>query len=133
MLLKPIEEVPAYGETLGIEVPTRYSEDTHDYFNLLMAADSMVTPVMLRMHRRTVWLCRGLAALLVMTCRREGGPDARTRFEVEVGSGLLLLGVALGGRFTRNIFERSYLFIGGLLMIGNALMTQVKEPSTGIH
>jgi hypothetical protein len=120
---------PAYGETLGIDVPTRYDETAHAVFAAVMAADSVVTPTLFGMSRRTRIFCRWLAALLVVTTLRQIPLKHRLAAEAGVGASLLVLGVY--GTVSRRIFERLYLIIGGVLMLGNALMTEVKDDQEG--
>jgi hypothetical protein len=117
---------PAYGETLGFDVPTRYAPETHATFNLIMAADSLITPVLFGMSGRTVWFCRFLSGLLFVTHSNTSDLELRQRLQIEAWTGAALLVLAYQGGVTHRFFERAYLFIGGLMMIGNALMTQIR-------
>lgn len=117
----------AYGETLGLGVPTRYNLPTHSVVNLVMAADSLITPMLFNMSPVTKWICRALAGLLLVT--RMDSLEVRARLQWEVAVGLLLIGAALTGRVTSRFFENMYLLFGGLLMVANALMTEVHSSA----
>lgn len=114
----------AFGESLGIEVPTRYGRDTHAAFNTILAVDALLTPLILGMSRRTVMLCQLLAGGLLMLRREDSDLTLRQRLQIEATAGLVLLVLALRGTITRRLLERLYLFIGGVLMIANSLMTE---------
>lgn len=124
---EPDPRLQAFGEMLGMDVPTRYPEETHNFLNQVMAADCMVTPVLLRMSGPTVWLCRALAALLAMTSMRGERLSLRTRLTFELTVGVALLITALSARTRVRLLERAYLLFGAVLMIGSALMTQVPD------
>src|SRR5262249_20116970 len=59
-IISPARELPAhaagtaFGETLGIDVPTRYSADIHSTVSAMLAVDSLVTPLLLGMSGKTV-------------------------------------------------------------------------------
>src|SRR5258708_22525807 len=78
----PTQYGVAFGEALGIDVPTHYSEEIHATVNALMAADSLVTPAILGMSTRTVWFCRLLAGLLLVTRSHALDLDLRQRLEI---------------------------------------------------
>jgi hypothetical protein len=122
----PFQRGTAFGETFGFEVPTQYSAEIHSSANTLMAADSILTPMVFGMSSRMVWFTRALAG--VLWTFREGSSELplRRRLEIESGIGAVLVALALRGIISRSIFERLYLLIGGVMMIGNAMMTQVE-------
>jgi hypothetical protein len=116
----------AFGETFGLEVPTRISPQIHDSMNAMMAADAILTPTILGFSGRVVWLCRLLGGLHLLF--RTESPDLplRRRLELEALTGMLLIGVALRGTLSRNILEQIYLLIGGVMMVGNSVMTEIE-------
>jgi hypothetical protein len=114
----------AFGESLGIEVPTRYGRDTHAAFSTILAVDSLLTPLILGMSRRTVMLCQLLAGGLLWLRREDSDLTLRQRLQIEAAAGLVLLVLALRGTITRRLLDRLYLFIGGVLIIANSLMTE---------
>ena len=124
---RPVENGLSFGETFGLAVPTIYSAEIHDAINAIMAADSVVTPRVFGMSSQTVWFCRAVAGLLLLTRSDMMNTEMRQNLAVEAGAGLLMVFLAMRGMLTRNIFERLYLFIGGLMMVGNSLMTQVES------
>lgn len=124
---RPGEIGIAFGETLGLAVPTIYTAEIHDAVNALMAADAVLTPQILGMSRGTVWFCRALAGLLLLTRSDMANMELRQNLAFEAGAGLLMMLVALRGMVGRNIIERMYLFLAGLVMVGNSLMTQVES------
>jgi hypothetical protein len=117
--------VRAFGETLGLEVPTRYDEQSHSWVNTMMIADSLLTPMILGMSHRTIWTCRFLAGLLLLTRGKSDSVTLQQRLQIEAASGLLLIVLALRGTISRGFFDNAYLFIGGAIMIANSLMTEV--------
>lgn len=123
MLAQPHPYQPAFGETFGLAVPTRYAAETHALFNTLMAADAAFTPSLLRMSRRTRWLCRALAALLLVGRTPRSGPALRQQLQIEAAVGLLMIATAINGRM--KFLEKLYCLIGGLLIVVNSLMTQI--------
>jgi hypothetical protein len=131
MQFEPAPHAQAFGELFGLEVPTRYPEETHHFINQIMAADCLVTPLILRMRFPTVWLCRALAGLLLVTGRRSNDLSLRSRLTFEVVVGLAVMITALSRRSRIRTLERLYLAFGGLLMVANALMTQ--DPDTQGH
>ncbi len=124
---KPKPELMAFGENYGLVVPTKYSEETHGLFNVLMAADSVATPMIFGMSWRTIWLCRALAGALFVLRDKSTGMKLRYRLQIEAATGIALILLALRGSITPWLFERLYLMIGGGMMIANALMTQVES------
>ena len=116
----------AFGETLGLEVPTQYSTDIHAAVNTLLAVDSLLTPRILGMSDQTVWMCRFLAGLLLLTRSQQLDVPMRRRLEVEAAMGGLVILMALRGLITHNLFERLYLAFGGATMVANSLMTRVE-------
>lgn len=123
----PQENLQAFGELFGLDVPTRYPEDTHAFLNQIMALDSAVTPMLTRMSAPTVWFCRGLAALLALTGVRSSSLTLRNRLTLEIAIGLATIVFGLFNQSRQSIFERGYLIIGGVVVIGNALMTQAGD------
>ena len=113
----------AFGETFGLDVPTRYPAETHGLFNSIMAADAAITPTLLHMSRRTRLICRALAAVL-LAGRARSGSDLRQQLQLEAAVGVLLMVAALMGRM--KFLEKAYWLIGGLLIVANSLMTQVE-------
>jgi hypothetical protein len=122
---RPLENGVAFGETFGLAVPTIYTAEIHDAINAIIAADSVLTPQIFGMSRRTVWFCRVVAGMLLLTRSDMMNSELRQNLAFEAGVGLLLVLLAVRGMLTRNIFSRLYLFITGILMVGNSLMTQV--------
>jgi len=112
----------ALGETLGLPVPTRYPAATHDIFNVIMAADAVITPKLLRLNWRTRTLCNGLAILLLIGRGVTASVELRRRLQIEAATGIALIGVALTQR--NGLLGRLYLAIGGVLMLANALLTE---------
>lgn len=123
--LVPINQGVAFGETLGLEVPTRYDAQTHAAIDAAMALDSLVVPSLLRMSTRTVWACQLIAGMLLALPNFKGDLSMRRRLELEAGVGLILMLMALRGAITHRPFERLYLFIGGGMMVANSMMTQI--------
>lgn len=121
------ESMDAFAELFGLEVPTRYSEETHRLFNRIMAVDSAVTPFITGMSRTTVWFCRGLALLVAFTSLPNATLKLRNRLAIEVAVGLAIILFGLSSRSRLPFLERAYFIIGGLIMIANAGMTQT-EP-----
>jgi len=117
--------VVAFGETLGMDVPTRYSPHIHDALDSLMALDCLITPVVLGMSSRTVWLCRFLTGLLLALRTDSEELPLRRRLELEAGVGVLLVLLALWGTVTRRPLDRAYLLLSGVVMIGNSMMTEL--------
>jgi hypothetical protein len=117
----------AFGEWLGLDVPTRYTPEAHAAFNVVMIGDSLVTPLITGMSKRTVWMCRFLSGLLFLTRKPNPSLSQRQALQIEVVSGTMLLVVALRGMVSKRWWENAYLFFGGLLMIANALMTELDE------
>ena len=115
----------ALGEWLGIDVPTRYTHEAHEFFNLLMAGDSLITPLLFGMSSRTVWVCRGLAALLFFTRKQNDSITMVQALQIEAATGLALIILASQGAFSRRWWENGYFLFGGVLMIANALMTEI--------
>src|SRR5437879_4829119 len=116
---------PAFGETLGIEVPTRYDIQTHATLAGIMAADTMLTPAVFGMSSRTVWFCRMVGGLLLYLRTENSDLTLRKRLQIEAATGVGLLILSMRGTVTRRPFENAYLFIYGILLIGHSLMTQV--------
>ena len=127
MLTKSELNVPAFGESFGLELPTKYNAETHANFNTIMAADSLLTPMLLNMSLRTKWLCRLLALALLVLRDNQGDLTLRYRLELEAVGGIGLIFLGLRGSVSPWLLERLYLIIGGSMMIANALMTQVAE------
>jgi hypothetical protein len=123
----PIENLQAFGERFGLDVPTRYPEETHAFLNQIMALDSVVTPMITRMSSPTVWFCRGLATLLAFTSVTNSSLMLRNRLTLEIAVGLAAIAFALVNTARLPFLERCYLIFGGLLMVGNALMTQAEK------
>jgi hypothetical protein len=123
--LIPLNQGIAFGETLGLDVPTRYDAQTHAAIDAVLALDSLVVPSLLRMSTRTVWTCQLVAGMLLALPNFKGDLSLRRRLELETGAGLMLMVLALHGAITHRPFERLYLFIGGGMMVANSLMTQV--------
>ncbi|MHB8626303.1 MAG: hypothetical protein ACYDBJ_10945 [Aggregatilineales bacterium] len=124
MLAQPHPYQQAFGETFGLDVPTRYTAETHALFNTLMAADAAFTPALLHMSRWTRWICRALAALLLVGRASRGGPELRQQLQIEAAVGLFLIVTALTGHM--RFLEKLYCLVGGLLIVANSLMTQVE-------
>jgi len=117
----------AFGESLGIEVPTRYDVKTHDSFDTLLVADSLLTPILFGMSRPTLWVCRLLAGLLVIMRVESNDLTLHKRLQIEAMIGIGLIVFALRGTLTRRPLENLYLFAGGVSIIANCLMTQVDQ------
>jgi hypothetical protein len=117
----------ALGEWLGIDVPTRYTHEAHEYFNALMIGDSLITPFIFGMSGRTVWVCRALAVLLFFTRKKTDTLSMRQALEVEAATGLTLLVLAAQGAISKRWWENAYLAFGGILMVANALMTEMDD------
>jgi hypothetical protein len=124
-IARPLENGLAFGETFGLAVPTIYTAEIHDAINAIMAADSVLAPQIFDMSSRTVWFCRVVAGMLLLTRSDVMNTELRQNLAFEAGVGLLMVLLAFRGMLTRNIFERMYLFISGLMMVANSLMTQV--------
>ena len=123
----------AFGESLGMDVPTRYTAQTHDTINMLLAGDTLMTPMLFGMSTRTVWFCRALAGILFIG-RGGSSPNGdafslRNRLEMEAIVGLLLLALAVRGAVSNRVFDRVYLFVSGVVMIANSLMTELDQPA----
>lgn len=127
MLVKPAANKLAFGESFGIDVPTKYSGETHSVFNTVMAVDSLITPMLFNMSGRTVWLCRMLALGLLVLRSDQSNLTLRYRLELETVSGVGLIVLGFRGSVSSRLFERLYLIIGGGMMIANALMTQLES------
>jgi hypothetical protein len=125
MNVKPTPGRRAYGEMLGLVLPTRYPEETHKLITQAMVADSSITPVLTRMSRPVVLICWGLAALLTMTGTKEGNFELKTRLQLELATGFGLICIALLNIPRVRFLERLYLLFGGVMMVANALMTEV--------
>ncbi len=125
MQYQPHSGLLAFGETFGLDVPTRYPAETHDLFNTLLAADSMILPALLGLSPWTRWLYRALAALLVAGRRPHTPVERRQQLQVEATAGLALMGAALFGRL--RAIARISVFVSGLLILANSLMTQVED------
>ncbi|MBX3064193.1 MAG: hypothetical protein KF726_14545 [Anaerolineae bacterium] len=123
----PFPRAVALGEHLGIDVPTRYNEATHEVINGAMFVDSLITPVLLNMSRPTVWTCRFLSALLFLTRRSSDSLTLKQALQVEAATGLLVMFAAINGSISKRFWENCYLFIGGVIMIANALMTELND------
>lgn len=123
----PKENLQAFGELFGLDVPTRYPEETHALLNQFMALDSVVTPMITRMSAPTVWFCRGLATLLAFTSVSSSTLSLRNRLTLEIAIGLATIVFGLFHSSRKSFLERCYLIFGGLVMIGSALSTQVEE------
>lgn len=115
----------AFGEQFGIPLPTRYPAETHTWLNNVMALDSTLTPLLTRMSSTTQWICRALAGLLVLTAMKNSALDLRARLKIEVTAGLLIIVMGISNVPRVCFLERLYLIIGGVVMIGNALMTEL--------
>ena len=115
----------AFGETIGFDVPTRYPPTTHHVINAMMAADSSITPVLFRMSHRTRRASRILAGLLMTGRNVHTDVDLRWQLQFEIAAGIICLLAAVFGRV--RFFERLYLFVGAIMLIGNAIMTQVSD------
>jgi hypothetical protein len=124
--LAPVSQRIAFGETLGLDVPTRYDAQTHAAIAAALALDSLVVPSLLRMSTRTVWACQLIAGMLLALPNFKGDLSMRHRLELEAGTGLMLMVLALQGVITRRPFEQLYLFIGGGMIVANSLMAQVE-------
>jgi hypothetical protein len=117
----------ALGEWLGLDVPTRYTHEAHEYFNALMIGDSLITPFIFGMSGRTVWVCRALAALLFFTRKKTDTLSMRQALEVEAAVGITLIVLAAQGAISKRWWENAYLLFGGVLMLANALMTEMDD------
>jgi hypothetical protein len=117
----------AFGETFGLEVPTRYSPQMHDSMSTIMAIDSLLTPTVLGMSGRVVWLFRLMSALHVVFRLHDPNLPLRQRLELEAVTGLLMAGIAIRGTVSHNLLDRLYILLSGVMMIGNSLMTEVNE------
>ena len=130
-IISPARELPAhatgtaFGETLGIEVPTRYSADIHSAVSAMLAVDSLVTPLILGMSGKTVWFSRLVAGLLFMLRSNASEATLQRRLELEAQVGLLVVFLAIRGAITRRPIDRAYLFVAGVTMIADSLMTEV--------
>jgi hypothetical protein len=123
--LVPSSEGIAFGETLGLDVPTRLDAQTHAAIDAALALDSLLIPSLLRMSTRTVWTCQLVAGMLLALPNFKGALSMRHRLELEAGAGLMLMVLAFQGAITRRPFERLYLFIGGGMMVANSLMAEI--------
>ena len=115
----------AFGEWLGIDVPTRYTEESHKFFNAMMVGDCLVSPMLFGMSGRTVWVCRALAGLLFITRKKTESLSLRQALQVEAATGLTLIVLAAQGTVSKRWWENAYLMFGGALMLLNALMTEM--------
>jgi hypothetical protein len=68
-----------------------------------------------------------LAALLALTGVRSSSLTLRNRLTLEIAIGLATIVFGLFNQSRQSIFERGYLIIGGVVVIGNALMTQAGD------
>jgi len=116
----------AFGESLGLELPTRYTPHAHETIDILLAFDSVLTPPMLGLTQRTVWFCRGLAALLLFLRNDDSNLPLRRRLEIEALAGLLLMALAWRGTISRRFLDRLYLIFEGTALVGNSLMTEIE-------
>jgi hypothetical protein len=116
----------AFGETLGIEVPTRYTEEIHAMINGLLAVDKAITPAILGFSGKTVWMCRILSGVMLAFRTNITELPLRRRLEIEAALGALVVIAALRGMITHRFFDNAYLFITGAIMIANALMTEAE-------
>ncbi len=124
--ISPIEQRVAFGESLGIELPTRYSPHTHENVDVLLAFDSVLTPPMLGLTQRTVWFCRGLAGMLLFLRNDDSNLPLRRRLEIEAIAGLVLMIFAWRGTISRRLMDRLYLIVEGSALLGNSLMTEIE-------
>jgi hypothetical protein len=125
--ISPVEQKMAYGESLGLELPTRYTPHTHETVDILMAFDSLMSPPMLGMSQRTIWFCRALAGLLFLLRNDDSNLSLRRRLEIEAVTGALLMIFAWRGTVSRRFLDRLYLLFEGTALVGNSLMTEI-EP-----
>src|SRR5258708_3545332 len=95
--ISPVEQRLAFGERLGLDLPTRYAPHAHETINILLAFDSVLTPPMLGLTRRTVWFCRGLAGMLLFLRNDDSTLPLYRRLEIEAVTGLLLMAFAWRG------------------------------------
>ncbi|HLY29242.1 MAG TPA: hypothetical protein VKQ72_23045 [Aggregatilineales bacterium] len=124
--ISPVEQPMAFGESLGLELPTRYTPHAHETIDILLAFDSVLTPPMLGLTQRTVWFCRGLAALLLFLRNDDSNLPLRRRLEIEALAGLLLMALAWRGTISRRFLDRLYLIFEGTALVGNSLMTEIE-------
>jgi hypothetical protein len=117
----------AFGEWLGIDVPTRYTAESHEFFNITMIGDSLITPLIFGMSSRTVWVCRALVAVLFLTRRKTDSLSMQQALQVEAATGLTLVVLAAQGAISKRWWENAYLMFGGALMVLNALMTEMDD------
>src|SRR5258708_39154224 len=96
----------AFGETLGLEVPTQYSTDIHAAVNALLAVDSLVTPGILGMSDQTVWMCRFLAGPLLPPPRQPIGRPMLRPLGVGAAIGGLIYLIAVRGTAPPYLLER---------------------------
>src|SRR5258706_14347078 len=94
-----------FGESLGIDVPTRYTAEIHSMVNALLAADTALSPVILGRSDRTVWLCRILSGVLVAFRTNITELPLRRRLEIQAALGALLVLAALRATITRRLFD----------------------------
>ena len=85
----------AFGESIGLELPTRYDSNMHALVDALIAADAAISPVLFGMSSRTIWLCRLLAVVLLILRNDQPDMKLRERLELEAGIGVLLIAVAV--------------------------------------
>jgi hypothetical protein len=124
--LSEIEHGVSFAETLGFGRSIRYTPQIHAALNLLMAADFVLTPQILDMSSGTVWLCRLMVGIVLLMRDSSTSLPLRKRLETEAIAGLLLAVLAVRGAVSRNLFERGYLFMRGMSVVANSLMTQVE-------
>src|SRR5260370_33007248 len=94
---RPREYGIAFGETLGLSVPTIYTAEIHDAVNAIMAADWILVPKIIGMSNRTVWFCRVLAGMLRLTRSNVMNTELRQDLAPEAGAGLMRLVLGLPG------------------------------------
>lgn len=123
--MSPVNQQMAFGESLGLELPTRYTPHAHETIDILLAFDSVLTPPMLGLSQRSVWFCRALAALLLLLRNDDSNLPLRRRLEIEALAGLLLMAFAWRGTVSRRLLDRLYLLFEGTALLGNSLMTEI--------
>jgi hypothetical protein len=124
----------AFGESLGLDVPTQYTPEIHSVVNSMIAADAVLMPAILGMSARTAWLSRGLAALL-WAFRDNSITDVplRRRLEIEAGTGAILLLLGARGTVSRKPLDRLHLIFSGATLIANSFMTRVQDETESLE